>query len=69
MKPFCVVALLAFHSVCLAGDLPRSSPESQGVSSAAVLGFVEAADKTIDSMNSFMLLRHGRDKMILDWEA
>jgi CubicO group peptidase (beta-lactamase class C family) len=40
-------------------DLPRSSPEAQGVSSAAVLSFVETAEKTIDSMNSFMLLRHG----------
>ena len=28
--------------------LPRSSPEAQGVSSAAVLAFVEAADKNID---------------------
>jgi CubicO group peptidase (beta-lactamase class C family) len=40
--------------------LPRSSPEAQGVSSAAVLAFVEAADKGIDTMNSFMLLRHGK---------
>ena len=32
-------------------DLPRSSPEAQGVPSAAVLAFVEAADR-IDSMNS-----------------
>src|SRR5262249_24879685 len=43
---------------CFGADLPRSNPEAQGVSSAAVLAFVEAADK-IDSMNSFMLLRHG----------
>ncbi len=40
-------------------DLPRSSPEAEGVSSAAVLSFVEAAD-AIDTMNSFMLVRHGR---------
>jgi len=40
-------------------DLPRSSPEAQGISSAAVLSFVEAADRDIDSMNSLMLLRHG----------
>ncbi len=46
-------------SICLAVDLPRSSPEAQGVSSAAVLSFVEAADRDIESMNSFMLLRHG----------
>ncbi len=40
-------------------SLPRSSPEAQGVSSAAILSFIEAADKSIDSLHSFMLLRHG----------
>ena len=46
-------------TLSLAGDLPRSTPEAQGVSSAGVLGFVEAADKSVESMNSFMLIRHG----------
>jgi CubicO group peptidase (beta-lactamase class C family) len=60
MKIFCVFPLIAVgSSLCFAADLPRSSPEAQGVSSAAVLSFVEAADKNIESMNSFMLLRHG----------
>ncbi len=40
--------------------LPRSTPESQGVSSSAIRAFVEAADEKIDSMHSFMLLRHGQ---------
>ena len=39
--------------------LPRTSPEQQGISSADLLAFVEAADKEIDAMNSFMLIRHG----------
>src|SRR5215471_20564077 len=39
--------------------LPRSTPERQGISSAAILDFVESADKQIDQMNSFMLIRHG----------
>jgi len=39
--------------------LPRSSPEEQGVSSSVVLSFIEAADKDIDSLHSFMLVRHG----------
>jgi len=39
-------------------QLPRSSPEAQGVSSAAILAFIEAADQ-IDAMHSFMLVRHG----------
>src|SRR5262245_28790033 len=60
MKTFSFVALVVLSgSIGIAAELPRSNPEAQGVSSSAVLGFVEAADKTIDSMNSFMLLRHG----------
>src|ERR1044072_6854353 len=39
--------------------LPRSTPERQGISSAAVLAFVEAADREVDQMHSFMLVRHG----------
>ncbi|HEV3339642.1 MAG TPA: serine hydrolase [Pirellulales bacterium] len=45
-----------YHGVA---GLPRSSPEEQGVSSSGVLSFVEAADKNIDSLHSFMLVRHG----------
>jgi CubicO group peptidase (beta-lactamase class C family) len=60
MKALSVMALVASSSsICCGADLPRSSPEAQGVLSSAVLSFVEAADKDIDSMNSFMLLRHG----------
>jgi CubicO group peptidase (beta-lactamase class C family) len=40
--------------------LPRSTPEAQGISSAAVHAFVQAADTGIDAMHSFMLVRHGR---------
>src|SRR6185503_18867198 len=41
-------------------SLSRSSPERQGISSAGILAFIEAADKEIDTMNSFMLIRHGQ---------
>jgi CubicO group peptidase (beta-lactamase class C family) len=40
-------------------SLPRSTPERQGISSADILDFVDAADRQIDTMNSFMLVRHG----------
>lgn len=39
--------------------LPRSTPEQQGISSAAVLAFVEAADREVDQMHGFVLVRHG----------
>lgn len=41
-------------------SLPRSSPEQQGISSADLLAFIETADKDVDTMNSFMLVRHGQ---------
>jgi CubicO group peptidase (beta-lactamase class C family) len=40
--------------------LVRTSPEAQGVSSSAILHFLEAAEEKIDALHSFMLVRHGR---------
>jgi len=46
-----------------AGDaslsLPRATPEEEGVSSAALLAFVDAAEQKIDAFHSFILVRHG----------
>src|SRR5262249_47329659 len=39
--------------------LPRTSPEQQGIASAAILRFVEALESQIHEIHSFMLLRHG----------
>jgi len=62
----CVFFLFAVLSSlrCSAADiaalaLPRSSPEDQGVSSAALVAFVDAADRQIEGMHSVMLVRHG----------
>jgi CubicO group peptidase (beta-lactamase class C family) len=62
MKTRLLVALaVCSGSFCFAAEpLPRSSPESQGVSSADILAFIEAADKNIDSLHSFMVVRHGQ---------
>ena len=62
--PRILSVLFLFGATSLAADkssraLPRSTPESQGVSPSALLAFLEAADQ-IDAMNSFMLVRHGR---------
>ncbi|HEY7117351.1 MAG TPA: serine hydrolase [Tepidisphaeraceae bacterium] len=43
-----------------ADPLPRATPESQGVSSAAIRNFVESANQKINTLHSFMLLRHGQ---------
>jgi CubicO group peptidase (beta-lactamase class C family)/lysophospholipase L1-like esterase len=60
MKTLAALVLVAWSAaLAAAAELPCSSPEAQGVSSSALLAFVEAADRDIDAMNSFMLLRHG----------
>src|SRR4051794_37381151 len=54
-----LVLLTCTASTSFAEGLPRSSPEAQGVSSAAISSFVEAANKDVQSLHSFMLVRHG----------
>ncbi len=58
--PLLIAVATVSGSLCAAAELPRGSPEAQGVASAAVLAFVEAADRDIDSLHSFMLVRHGQ---------
>ncbi len=50
------------------GALPRSTPESQGVSSAAIRDFLETADRKVNSMHSFMLVRHGHVVVEAWWQ-
>ena len=38
---------------------PRSAPEAQGISSAALLDFVEQADQKLDALHSLMIVRRG----------
>ncbi len=49
--------------LCAAGEtpqaLPRATPEEEGVSSAALLAFVDEAEQKVDALHSFMLVRHG----------
>src|ERR1044072_2295704 len=59
-KAYAVVVLCLLVSLTsYAQKLPRSSPEQQGISSVDLLAFIDEADKEIDTMNSFMLIRHG----------
>ena len=41
-------------------SLPRSSPELEGVSSTAILDFVQTADRESESLHSMILVRHGK---------
>ncbi len=48
-----------FPTLAAGAPLPRSTPEEQGVSSAAIREFVETANRQVDTLHSFMLVRHG----------
>lgn len=53
--------LAATASLTLAADpLPRDIPERQGVSSTALLEFVNTLDSRIEGMHSVMVVRNGR---------
>ncbi|MFA5262580.1 MAG: serine hydrolase [Opitutaceae bacterium] len=41
-------------------SLPRSAPEAQGISSAALITLAEEASQPIYGMNSLMIVRHGQ---------
>lgn len=59
LASFIAAAISSLAAEAKPFSFPRSTPEAQGVSSAAVLALVEALDQ-IDTMNSFMLVRHGQ---------
>src|SRR6516164_2143159 len=54
-----VLSLISLSSPAGNLPLPRSSPETQGISSQAIQDFVSAADR-INTLHSFMLVRHGK---------
>ena len=41
-------------------SFPRSAPETQGISSTDLLGFVNEAEQKLNALHSFMLVRHGQ---------
>ena len=58
--PATISTLLMVISLARAAQpLPRSTPESQGVSSRAVADYLQTADEKINTMHSVMIVRHG----------
>src|SRR5438128_580646 len=41
-------------------NLPRNTPEAEGVSSAGILAFLDAIARNKHELHSFMMVRHGR---------
>jgi len=58
----CLVIVLAGTALTIRAKspLPRSNPEAQGVSSSAILEFVNTLDQQMDGMHSVMVVRHGQ---------
>ena len=58
------IFILLFLSINLYAQknivLPRSTPETEGVSSEGILNFIEAVAKSKHELHSFMILRHGK---------
>lgn len=54
------IMLLGFSGSSLAQPLHRTTPEAEGISSKAILDFIEAADAQVADMHSFMLVRNGK---------
>ena len=56
--------LLWFVSFKLTGQtstsLERSTPESEGISSEALLSFINAAEENIDAIHSLMVVKNGK---------
>ena len=59
LASFLVVSLSAGVARAQPFSFPRSAPEAQGISSQAILDFVEQAEQTIDALHSVMIVRHG----------
>lgn len=63
--PRLLIPMLALSMTALAASgvepfsFPRATPESQGVSSKAILNFIREAEPKVDGLHSFMLVRHG----------
>ncbi|HOW39844.1 MAG TPA: serine hydrolase [Bacteroidales bacterium] len=55
-----VVLLVSCNQPSTNKSLPRGIPEEEGVSSQAILNFIEAANKEANEIHSFMLVRHGK---------
>ena len=60
MKRLLMALSMSIASIGVAADLPRSTPEAQGISSAGLLKLVNTLEQRIDHVHSIMIVRHGK---------
>lgn len=59
-KVIVMCAAAAAAVAAKAAEMPRATPESQGVSSKAILEWIDACDARMKYMHGFVLVRHGK---------
>ena len=59
-KLYILILPILLSGMALAQALPLATPESQGISSAAIMRFVDAVENSKNEFHSFVLLRHGK---------
>lgn len=60
VKKFVFTALGALSASLCAADMPRATPESQGVSSQAIIDWLDACNAEMKYMHGFVIVRHGK---------
>lgn len=62
MRTFTSLCICVFLSLAtgVSWALETGEPEAQGVSSSAILEWVDAAERDVDALHSFVLVRHGK---------
>lgn len=64
---FLICGLLALARALASDPLPRANPESQGLSSAGLLRFIDGLDQKTGGIHGLMLLRHGHVVLEGSW--
>ena len=60
MKRMNMLLAAALSAAAGWGYFPTATPESQGVDSKALLGWIDACEQELDALHGFVLLRHGK---------
>lgn len=60
MKVWCICGLMLVLSALHAGAAEYATPESQGISSSAILSWIDACEENLDCMHGFVIRRNGK---------
>ena len=54
------VALISISLIAQTKSLPRSTPEQEGVSSESIVNLLDAFEKKIEFVHSYMIVKNGK---------